>query len=150
MDAREYSYSLPALPSSRFPYFNTEGMSRVSNDVEIKSEIKSEEPIPADDFLKLDTLDIPSVLKSFGSWMSALETISPIALAEAVLVSQDLDLRYGKMLIVSNADIHDPNEDDGLQIKSAAEEDDVEIKSEISRAAAFHILIRKGCPGCRV
>ncbi|KAJ5085753.1 hypothetical protein N7532_010524 [Penicillium argentinense] len=34
-------------------------------------------------------------------------------------------------LIVSNADIYDPNEDDGLQIKSAADDDDVEIKSEI-------------------
>ncbi|CAI7592976.1 unnamed protein product [Penicillium bialowiezense] len=34
-------------------------------------------------------------------------------------------------LIVSNADPYDPNEDDGLQIKSAADEDDVEIKSEI-------------------
>ncbi|KAJ6079695.1 hypothetical protein N7467_009448 [Penicillium canescens] len=34
-------------------------------------------------------------------------------------------------LIVSNADPYDPNEDDGLQIKSAAEHDDVEIKSEI-------------------
>ncbi|KAJ5534790.1 hypothetical protein N7527_001044 [Penicillium freii] len=34
-------------------------------------------------------------------------------------------------LIVSNAEIYDPNEDDGLQIKSAADEDDVEIKSEV-------------------
>lgn len=34
-------------------------------------------------------------------------------------------------LIVSNSDVYDPNEDDGLQIKSAAEDDDVEIKSEV-------------------
>jgi TATA-binding protein-associated factor len=34
-------------------------------------------------------------------------------------------------LIVSNAELYDPNEDDGLQIKSAAEHDDVEVKSEI-------------------
>ncbi|KAF3394673.1 putative helicase mot1 [Penicillium rolfsii] len=35
-------------------------------------------------------------------------------------------------LIVSNADVYDPNEDDGLQIKStAADDDDVEIKSEV-------------------
>ncbi|KAJ6119556.1 hypothetical protein N7523_003836 [Penicillium sp. IBT 18751x] len=34
-------------------------------------------------------------------------------------------------LIVSNADVYDPNEDDGLQITSAADEDEVEIKSEI-------------------
>jgi TATA-binding protein-associated factor len=35
-------------------------------------------------------------------------------------------------LIVTNADVYDPNEDDGLQIKSAADnDDDVEIKSEV-------------------
>ncbi|OQE25452.1 hypothetical protein PENSTE_c006G04918 [Penicillium steckii] len=34
-------------------------------------------------------------------------------------------------LIVSNADVYDPNEDDGLQIKPATDDDDVEIKSEI-------------------
>ncbi|KAJ5183522.1 hypothetical protein N7492_001138 [Penicillium capsulatum] len=34
-------------------------------------------------------------------------------------------------LIVGNADVYDPNEDDGLQVKSAAHDDDVEIKSEI-------------------
>ncbi|KAJ5526925.1 hypothetical protein N7513_011084 [Penicillium frequentans] len=34
-------------------------------------------------------------------------------------------------LIVENADVYDPNEDDGLQIKSAANDDDVEIKSEV-------------------
>jgi TATA-binding protein-associated factor len=36
-------------------------------------------------------------------------------------------------LIVTNADIYDPNEDDGQQIKSAADDDDddVEIKSEV-------------------
>ncbi|KAJ5654329.1 hypothetical protein N7490_001332 [Penicillium lividum] len=34
-------------------------------------------------------------------------------------------------LIVSNAEVYDPNEDDGMQIKSAAEDDDVEIKSEV-------------------
>ncbi|KAJ5636481.1 uncharacterized protein N7484_009794 [Penicillium longicatenatum] len=34
-------------------------------------------------------------------------------------------------LIVGNAEIYDPNEDDGLQIKSAAEDDEVEIKSEV-------------------
>ncbi|KAJ5351161.1 hypothetical protein N7452_000135 [Penicillium brevicompactum] len=40
-------------------------------------------------------------------------------------------------LIVSNADPYDPNEDDGLQIKSAADEDDVEIKSEIKSEEPF-------------
>jgi TATA-binding protein-associated factor len=35
-------------------------------------------------------------------------------------------------LIVTNADVYDPNEEDGLQIKSAADnDDDVEIKSEV-------------------
>lgn len=34
-------------------------------------------------------------------------------------------------LIVANADLYDPNEEDGLQIKSAADDEDVEIKSEI-------------------
>lgn len=35
-------------------------------------------------------------------------------------------------LIVTNADVYDPNEDDGLQIKSAADDDDdVEIKPEV-------------------
>lgn len=34
-------------------------------------------------------------------------------------------------LIVENADVFDPNEDDGLQIKSAADNDEVEIKPEI-------------------
>ncbi|KAJ5938868.1 hypothetical protein N7466_002002 [Penicillium verhagenii] len=34
-------------------------------------------------------------------------------------------------LIVGNAEIYDPNEDDGSQIKSAADDDDVEIKSEV-------------------
>lgn len=34
-------------------------------------------------------------------------------------------------LIVANADLYDPNEEDGLQIKSAADEEIVEIKSEV-------------------
>lgn len=34
-------------------------------------------------------------------------------------------------LIVSNADLFDPNAEDGLQIRSAADDDDVEIKSEV-------------------
>ncbi|KAJ6036608.1 hypothetical protein N7540_000887 [Penicillium herquei] len=34
-------------------------------------------------------------------------------------------------LIVANAELFDPNEDDGLQIKSAADDEDVEIKSEV-------------------
>ncbi|CAG8294211.1 unnamed protein product [Penicillium salamii] len=42
-------------------------------------------------------------------------------------------------LIVANAEIYDPNEDDGLQIKSAADEDDVEIKSEVKSEEAFSI-----------
>ncbi|KAJ5587030.1 uncharacterized protein N7459_002795 [Penicillium hispanicum] len=43
-------------------------------------------------------------------------------------------------LIVSNADLYDPNEEDGLQIKSAADDDDVEIKSEIKSEEASSSL----------
>ncbi|KAF7719292.1 SNF2-related protein [Penicillium ucsense] len=40
-------------------------------------------------------------------------------------------------LIVANADVYDPNEDDGLQIKSGIDnEDDVEIKSEVKSETA--------------
>ena len=101
MDANEYSYSLPALPSNRWPYFKIEvrsklpSCSRSSSGGGWSSDLISGLISTSSSSSSAFFISWPS--SWFGSKTSLLETIRPIALAAAALVSHDFDLRYGRI-----------------------------------------------------